>query len=211
MRFGRTDILAARSSDHEGLRGAEPLENSAGGFLTTKAHEDTRRRGGKEFVSGLFSSFPLRVTSCAFVVKSSACVFAVSLLLVGCAVQPQSPAQLEDRLKNALLIGDASAHEEKLRELAIDSANFNYEPIAAKAITDMADSTLRDETAEEAAHIFDDRGDRPSAEALVLLINDGARRDKMREQFSTEPFKVPVDQNGNPIALQSPAQPATRP
>jgi hypothetical protein len=161
---------------------------------------------------------PLRVPWCDFVVKFSSIgrtlalplgVFAVFSSLTGCAFQPQSPAQLDDRLKNALLISDTTAHEDSLRQIAIDAANFNYESIAAKAITDMADSTLRDETAEQAAHIFDDRGDRLSAEEMVKLINDGARRDKMREQFSTEPFKVPLDANGNPIPVQAPG--TTRP
>jgi hypothetical protein len=115
--------------------------------------------------------------------------FLAAITLGGCTFQPQSQMQLSDRLKNAGLINDLTTRDGSLKQIALDSANSGVPSVCQQAITAMGDSTDRDDTAEQTTYIFDDRGDRPSAEAMVALINDGVRRDNMRKHLADEPYK----------------------
>jgi hypothetical protein len=112
------------------------------------------------------------------------------IAFTGCTFQPQSPMQLSDRLKNAAMINDLTTRDQSLKQIALDSANSGVPSVCQQAVSAMGDSTDRDDTAEQATYIFDDRGDRPSAEAMVALIEDGVHRDRMRQHLAAEPYKA---------------------
>ena len=97
----------------------------------------------------------------------------------------QTPAQLQDRLSNARAIGNTSTRDQALHDIAVDAAASRVGDVAVAATSSINSTAMRDDTAEQAAKILDDRTDRASAERVVQLMSDASRRDAMRSYLAS--------------------------
>src|SRR5437763_861653 len=116
--------------------------------------------------------------------STSLWIIAVALLaLIGATScqehkpQPrQTPAQLQDRLTNARAITDGSKRDQALHDVAVDAAASRVSEVSVMAVNSIASTSVRDDTAEQAAKILDERSDRAGAERVVGLMSDTSRR-----------------------------------
>ena len=108
-------------------------------------------------------------------------------LVVGCAAKPQTSGQLNDRLTNASQISDTPQHDDTVAGVAMDAANSAQPEPCLSAVDAIKDRDKRDRTAHAAADIFNNRGDRPTAEALVAKISDPNLKDQIRQAYGRNP------------------------
>jgi hypothetical protein len=97
----------------------------------------------------------------------------------------QTPAQLQDRLANARAIDNGNSRDQALHDIAVDAAASRVGDVAIAATSSITSTSMRDDTAEQAAKILDDRSDRASAERVVQMMSDTSRRDAMRSYLAS--------------------------
>ena len=105
--------------------------------------------------------------------------------LVGCETKPKvSNEVLTARINAAKLVSDGQQRDLALRAVALDAAKAQRTEHTRRAITDMTDNRLRDQTASQAARILHEGKMFVQATEIANMISDQQLKDQTLLQMA---------------------------